>query len=90
VRFLYLAMHRDRFRDRVLAELMPPLTPDGKSLFWEACGRRFTGLYYQEADKKSRENKEFIQQLFPGVDVYATLFSPQVRKLLGTVVASRR
>ncbi len=48
VRFLYVAMHRDRFRDRMLAELMPPLTPEGKSLFWEACGRRFTGLDYQD------------------------------------------
>src|SRR5689334_10618492 len=40
VRFLYLAMHRERFRDTVLAELMPPLTRDGRSRFWEAFGRR--------------------------------------------------
>jgi arginine N-succinyltransferase len=85
VRFLYLAMHRDRFREKVLAELMPPLLPDGKSLFWESCGKRFTGLEYQEADKKSRENKEFIQQLFPPGDMYATLFPPRVQKLLGAV-----
>jgi arginine N-succinyltransferase len=85
VRFLYMAMFRERFRETVLAELMPPLLPDGRSAFWEAFGKRFTDLDYQIADKKSRENKEFIQQLFPGVDVYATLFSPQVRKLLGTV-----
>jgi arginine N-succinyltransferase len=85
VRFLYMAMFRDRFRDRVLAELMPPLTKDGRSLFWEAFGKRFTDLDYQEADKKSRENKEFIQQLFPPSDVYATLFPPAVRRLLGKV-----
>jgi arginine N-succinyltransferase len=85
VRFLYVAMHRDRFRERVLAELMPPLLPDGRSLFWEACGKRFTGLEYQEADKRSRENKEFIQQLFPPGDLYATLFPPRVQKMLGTV-----
>jgi arginine N-succinyltransferase len=85
VRFLYVAMHRDRFRDRILAELMPPLLPDGRSLFWESCGKRFTGLDYQEADKRSRENKEFIQQLFPPGDMYATLFPPRVQKLLGAV-----
>ncbi len=85
VRFLYLAMFRERFRETVLAELLPPLTGDGKSLFWEACGRRFTGLDYQEADKRSRENKEFIQQLFPPVDIYATLFPPRVQGLLGSV-----
>jgi arginine N-succinyltransferase len=85
VRFLYLAMHRDRFREKVLAELMPPLLPDGRSLFWESCGKRFTGLEYQEADKKSRQNKEFIQQLFPPGDIYATLLPPRVQKVLGAV-----
>jgi len=85
VRFLYLAMHRERFKDRVLAELMPPLLPDGRSPFWESCGKRFTGLSYQEADKKSRANKEFIQQLFPPGGLYATLFPPRVRRLLGAV-----
>ncbi len=85
VRFLYLAMHRRRFRDKVLAELMPPLLPDGRSLFWEACGRRFTGLAYGDADRKSRENKEFIQHLFPPGDLYATLLPPRVQRLLGAV-----
>jgi arginine N-succinyltransferase len=85
VRFLYMASHPARFRDTVLAELMPPLTPEGRSVFWEAFGRRFTDLDYQTADKKSRENKEFIQQLFPPVDVYATLFPAGVRRALGRV-----
>jgi arginine N-succinyltransferase len=85
VRFLYMAMHRERFREIVLAELMPPLGRDGRSSFWEAFGRRFTGLDYQTADKLSRQNKEFIQQLFPPVDVYATLFPAGVRKMLGKV-----
>ena len=85
VRFLYMAAFRDRFRDTVLAELMPPLTKDGRSAFWEAFGKRFTDLDYQTADKKSRENKEFIQQLFPPVDVYATLFSESVQRVLGKV-----
>ena len=73
VRFLYMAMFPERFRDTVLAELMPPLAKDGKSLFWESFGRRFTGLDYQDADKRSRRGKEFIQQLFPGGEFYATL-----------------
>jgi arginine N-succinyltransferase len=85
VRFLYLAMHRERFRDTVLAELMPRLGRDGRSDFWESFGRRFTGLDYRTADRLSRENKEFIQQLFPPVDVYATLFPPGVRRHLGEV-----
>ncbi len=83
-RFLYLAMFPERFRDVVLAELMPPLA-GGKSPFWESCGKRFTGLEYPEADKLSRENKEFIQQLFPPGEIYATLLPPRVRRALGAV-----
>ncbi len=85
VRFLYMAMFRERFRDTVLAELMPALAKSGRSPFWEAFGKRFTGLEYPEADKLSRANKEFIQQLFPPVDVYATLFPATVRRQLGKV-----
>jgi arginine N-succinyltransferase len=90
VRFLYMAMHRRHFRETVLAELMGPLTPDGKSAFWEAFGRGFTGLDYQAADKLSRQNKEFIQQLFPPFDVYASLLPPPARRALGAVGATAR
>jgi arginine N-succinyltransferase len=85
VRFLYMAIFPDRFRETVLAELMPPLRNDGKSLFWEGFGRRFTGLDYQEADKLSRKGKEFIQQLFPAGEFYATLLPPRVQQALGKV-----
>jgi arginine N-succinyltransferase len=85
VRFLFIAMHRRLFRPRVLAELLPPLLPDGRSLLWEACGRKFTGLNYLEADRLSRQNKEFIKELFPSSDIYASLFPARVQKVLGEV-----
>ena len=85
VRFLFIAMHRRLFRPRVLAELLPPLLEDGRSLLWEACGRKFTGLNYQEADRLSRQNKEFIKELFPSSDIYASLFPARVQKVLGEV-----
>ncbi len=85
VRFLYLARHRHLFRDEVLSELMPPLEPDGTSLLWESLGRRFTGLTYQEADRLSQTNKEFIRALFPQDPIYATLLPPHVQALIGEV-----
>ncbi|HVE81284.1 MAG TPA: arginine N-succinyltransferase [Myxococcales bacterium] len=85
VRFLYMAMHRKLFRERVLAELMPPLLPDGRSLLWEACGRKFTGMSYREADQVSRQNKEFIKELFPASDIYASLFPERVQRVIGEV-----
>ncbi len=90
VRFLFLAMHRALFRDRVLAELMPPLMPDGRSLLWEAVGKKFTGLTYTEADRLSRQNKEFIKELFPSSDIYVSLFPERTQKVVGEVGSQTR
>jgi arginine N-succinyltransferase len=85
VRFLFMRMHRPLFRDQVLSELLPPLEPDGTSKLWEALGRRFTGLSYQEADRLSKDNKEFIHALFPDDPIHTELLSDDVRALIGQV-----
>jgi arginine N-succinyltransferase len=89
-RFLFIAMHRRLFRDKILAELLPPLLPDGRSLLWEAVGKKFTGLTYTEADKLSRQNKEFIKELFPSSDIYASLFPERTQKVVGEVGTQTR
>ncbi len=85
VRFVFMAMHRDAFRNRILAELLPPLGKEGRSALWEALGRRFTGMDYSEADRISRTNKEFIQNLFPSGLIYASLFDEEAQDVLGKV-----
>ncbi len=85
VRFLFIAMHRPTFRNTVLAELLPPLLSDGRSLLWEAIGKKFTGLTYQEADQLSQQNKEFIKELFPSSDIYASLFPKRTQRVIGEV-----
>jgi arginine N-succinyltransferase len=85
VRFVYLARHRSVFLDEVLSELMPPLEADGTSLLWESLGRKFTGLSYQEADRLSQNNKEFIHALFPQDPIYTSLLPPHVQALIGEV-----
>lgn len=85
VRFLWIAMNRGAFRDELLAELMPPLEEDGTSHLWEAVGKHFTGLSYQEADKLSKYNKEFIRRLFPAGEICASLLSPDAQAVIGQV-----
>jgi arginine N-succinyltransferase len=85
VRFLFIAMFRERFQRTVISELMPPLQQDGRSLLWEHLGKHFTGLTYQEADKLSHTNKEFITSLFPQTPLYASLLPEEVRKMIGQV-----
>jgi arginine N-succinyltransferase len=85
VRFLYIGLHREAFRDEVLSELLPPLEPDGTSLLWESLGRLFTGMSYQEADRISQTNKEFIRALFPSEPIYLSLLPQKVQALVGEV-----
>ena len=73
------------FESRILCELTPPLSPDGRSEFWEALGRKFTGLPYVEADYLSRQNKEFIKNLFPEEEIYTCILDARARYVIGRV-----
>jgi arginine N-succinyltransferase len=85
IRFLYMGMYSGDFEKRILCELTPPLGDGGRSEFWEALGRRFTGLPYQEADLLSQQNREFISSLFPEEDIYLALLDSKARLVLGRV-----
>lgn len=85
VRFLYMGMHKQKFKRRVLAELLPPLNKSGKSPLWEAVGRRFTNMDYTEADLLSSKNKEFIFSLFPTGKIYVTFLPADARNAIGKV-----
>lgn len=85
VRFLYMAIRPQFFKDTVHSELMPPFDKDGRAPLWEAIGRRFMNLEYQEADILSRSNKEFILNLFPSDTIYETLLPIEARHAIGKV-----
>jgi arginine N-succinyltransferase len=90
VRFLFIKMHRDWFRDELLAELLPPLEPDGTSHLWNAVGRKFTEMTYAEADRLSKKNKEFVRALFPEGPIYASLLPQSAQDVVGKVGAQTR
>lgn len=90
IRFHYIGLHRRLFSDHLLAEMMAPLTPDGRSVFWEALGRRFINLSYQEADLFCQRSREFMTSLLPREEIYATLLPPEARQVIGEVGADTR
>ncbi len=85
VRFHFMGMHRAVVADRVLAELMGPITPDGQSTLWEYLGRRFINLTYIEADRFCQHSREFMLSLLPREEVYLTLLPPEARRLVAQV-----
>lgn len=90
VRFLYVKMHRDVFRDELLAELLPPLEPDGTSHLWNAVGLKFTEMTYADADRLSKKNKEFIKGLFPEGAIYVSLLPKEAQDVIGKVGAQTK
>ncbi len=85
VRFHFMGLHRAMFSDRVLAEMMAPITPDGRSTLWEYLGRRFINLTYDEADRFCQYSKEFMISLLPREEIYLTLLPPEARSVVGEV-----
>ena len=85
IRFHYMGLHRQQFADRILAEMMAPITPDGHNTLWEYLGRRFINLPYTEADKFCQRSREFMVSLLPREPIYLSLLPPEARKLVGQV-----
>ncbi|MEM7754541.1 MAG: arginine N-succinyltransferase [Planctomycetota bacterium] len=85
IRFHFMGLHRNSFSDRVLAEMMAPITADGDNLLWDYLGRRFVPLSYDEADRFCQYSREFITSLLPNEPLYLSLLPPQARAVVGEV-----
>lgn len=85
VRFHYAGLHRERFQDRFIAEMMAPISADGTNPFWEAVGRRFINLTYTQADQFCAKSREFMISLLPKDPIYLTLLPTEARRVVGEV-----
>jgi arginine N-succinyltransferase len=72
IRFHFMGCHRDWFAERIIAEMMGPMTPQSTNLFWEYFGRRFINLRFAEADLFCQVSKEFITSLIPRDEIYVS------------------
>lgn len=83
-RYLYIAAHRERFGDRILAELRGIIDDRGGSPFWDAIGGKFFGMSFQEADEfNGIHGNQFIADLMPKHPVYTALLSEEARRVIG-------
>jgi len=83
-RYLFIAMHRQRFADRILAELRGIIDERGGSPFWDAVGGKFFGMNFQEADEfNAMHGNQFIADLMPKHPVYTAMLGEDARKVIG-------
>lgn len=85
VRFHFIGLHRELFAERLLAEMMAPISTDGQNILWEYLGRRFINLTYTEADRFCQYSREFMYNLLPREEIYLTLLPPEARNVVGQV-----
>ena len=83
-RYLFIAQHRARFADKVLAELRGVLDDGGHSPFWDALGAQFFGMAFPEADSfNAVHGNQFIADLMPKHPIYTALLPDSARAVIG-------
>ncbi|WP_330924827.1 arginine N-succinyltransferase [Candidatus Sororendozoicomonas aggregata] len=89
-RLLFLAQHRHRFADRILAELQGVVDEQGRSPFWEGLGQHFFTMDMTHANYLTGVcDKSFIADLMPRFPVYTPLLSRKARSVIGEVRPDR-
>ena len=83
-RYLFIAMHRARFAERVIAELRGIIDERGGSPFWDGVAGRFFGMTFQEADHfNAIKGNQFIADLMPKHPVYVAMLDDDARSAIG-------
>lgn len=82
-RYLFVAQHRERFGDRIVAELRGWIEDD-VSPFWEAVGKPFFGGDFQTADLHNAvHGNQFIIDLMPRYPIYVSMLPPAAQAAIG-------
>lgn len=83
-RYLFIAKHRARFGDKVIAELRGVIDEAGGSAFWDALAGKFFGMSFQEADEfNARNGHQFIADLMPKHPIYLNMLPESARSVIG-------
>ena len=76
-RFMFMAAFRDKFNDKVVAEMRGVIDEHGYSPFWQSLGKRFFSMDFSRADFLcGTGQKAFIAELMPKHPDLYPLFIP--------------
>jgi arginine N-succinyltransferase len=83
-RFMFIAQFRERFAERICAELRGYFDADGTSPFWRAVGSHFYQIDFNAADYlSSHGRKAFLAELMPRYPVYVELLPDDAQACVG-------
>lgn len=85
-RFLFLAEHKKRFAQTVLAEMRGVSDDNGQSPFWQWLEEHFFSMDFPTADYLTGiGQKVFIAELMPKIPIYVNLLSKEAQAVIGQV-----
>ncbi|MEO1013568.1 MAG: arginine N-succinyltransferase [Pseudomonadota bacterium] len=83
-RYLFIAQSPDLVADPICAELRGWRAPDGRQPFWDALGRHFFDMDFEEADVHNSANgNQFIADLMPRISIYVVLLPESAKDCIG-------
>ncbi|WP_322102032.1 arginine N-succinyltransferase [Paraburkholderia sp. J41] len=83
-RFMFIAQFRERFPERICAELRGHFDAQGSSPFWRAVGSHFYQIDFNAADYlSSHGRKSFLAELMPRYPVYVELLPEEAQACVG-------
>lgn len=83
-RYMLMAVDPDRFGDTIVSELRGRVSEAGMSPFWDAIGRKFFRMNFDEADRISAErDNQFILDLMPKYPIYIALLPKAAQEAIG-------
>ena len=85
-RFLFIAAFKDKFSDKLIAEMRGVNDAQGNTPFWDGLGKHFFNLSFDEVDYQTgMGNKSFIAELMPKHAFYVDFLSEQAQEVIGEV-----
>ncbi|MDN6319380.1 MAG: arginine N-succinyltransferase [Marinobacter sp.] len=86
VRFLFMALHPERFSDKVIAEMRGVSNTAGQSPFWDWLKTHFVDMEFDQATHLVGSGyTDFIEELMPSHPLYTCLMSSDARAVLSQV-----
>jgi len=85
-RFLFIAEHKERFSETIIAEMRGVSDESGSSPFWQWLEEHFFSMDFPTADYLTGiGKKEFIAELMPKYPIYVNLLSKEAQDVINKV-----
>lgn len=83
---MFMAAFRNKFNEKVVAEMRGVIDEHGYSPFWQSLGKRFFSMDFSRADFLcGTGQKAFIAELMPKHPIYSHFLSEEAQAVIGEV-----